>query len=187
MRQRDSLTAIITFDEDDGELYLPIEFNTEEDVGGKQVQIVLSDINKNLIEKFSNYPNEIYKISGRRFEEIVAELFRGFGFDVELTKQSHDNGYDIIAIKSTIVERVKYLIECKRNAQHRGVGIGVVQRIHGATSSEQATKGFVVTTSYFSRYAQNFCDKNKWKLEPKDFDSLKLWMKQYTRRKRGVL
>lgn len=46
---------------------------------------------------------------GFQFEQIVADIFRIYGFNTTLTKQSHDGGYDILATK----DDTRYLIEVK--------------------------------------------------------------------------
>lgn len=38
----------------------------------------------------------IYDISPREFEEVIAELLRGQGYNTKLTKQSKDGGYDLV-------------------------------------------------------------------------------------------
>jgi len=48
-----------------------------------------------LIQEDNSY---IHRISPREFEEIIAEIFRDKGFDVEITKKTRDGGKDIIAI-----------------------------------------------------------------------------------------
>ncbi len=56
------------------------------------------------IERLSQFPGDLRNLNRRRFEELVAELFVGFGYAVELTKRTRDGGKDIIAIKKQEVE-----------------------------------------------------------------------------------
>jgi restriction system protein len=98
------------------------------------------------MQYFRQHPNELYKLDPRNFEELVAELFQGFGFDVELTAQTRDQGRDVIAIAHKPAN-IRFLIECKRYAAERAVGIAPVQRLLGVVTSEQATKGILVTTA----------------------------------------
>lgn len=41
----------------------------------------------------------LYKITPFKFEKVIAELLKFQGFTVELTKQTRDGGYDIIALR----------------------------------------------------------------------------------------
>ncbi|MEN8220363.1 MAG: restriction endonuclease [Pseudomonadota bacterium] len=59
-----------------------------------------------LIQKDNSY---IYKILPRQFEEVIAELFRAQGFNVELTKRTRDGGKDIIATHNAMGIDTRYL------------------------------------------------------------------------------
>ena len=117
-------------------------------------------------------------VDWRRFEELVAELFRGFGYTVELTKQTRDGGKDIIAIKRAEVQ-VKYLIECKRPDPGGLVGVCPVRELLGVWQDEKATKAILATTAYFSKPAKVLFDKHPWILEPKEYDDIKKWIDLY--------
>ena len=114
----------------------------------------------------------------RLFEELIAELFNGFGFDVELTKKTRDGGRDIVAIKSSEVN-LKYLIECKRPDPENVVGIRPVRELFGVKQDEKASKAIIATTTYFSPDALQFFERNKWELESKDFEGINNWIADY--------
>lgn len=59
---------------------------------------------------------EIYKLSSRGFEELVAELLRQQRFEVELTPETRGGGCDIIATKNIMSHPFMLLIECKRKS-----------------------------------------------------------------------
>ena len=85
----------------------------------------------------------------------MAELFFGFGYDVELTAKTRDGGRDIIAIKRAEAN-VKYLIECKRPDPGGYVGVRPVRELYGMKTHEGATKAILATTAYFSQDAMPF-------------------------------
>ena len=64
-------------------------------------------VNQKLPEYFSRYPRRLYELKPRQFEELVAEIWDAFGFEVELTQQTRDGGKDILAIRKT-PERLMY-------------------------------------------------------------------------------
>jgi len=109
---------------------------------------------------------------------MVAELFDGFGFEVELTKQTRDGGRDVIAVTHEIVS-AKYLIECKRPDPGGHVGVSAVRELYGVKVHEGATKGILATTAYFSKDALLLFDDHKWELEPTDYDGLLKWISEY--------
>jgi len=144
------------------------------------------DLSKAVDEKFVSYfqhhPQELKRMNRRLFEELVAEIFRGFGYEVELTQQTRDGGKDIIAIRRNEVQ-VKYLIECKRPDPNGYVRVGAVRELYGVKTSEGATKGIMVTTAYFSPDAKIFLDKHQWELEGKEYGDLSRWLEEYSRLK----
>src|SRR5690606_32268347 len=64
-------------------------------------QIIFSETDriKDLILKIYLNNEKLFELHPREFEKIIAELLYAKGFDVELTKQTRDNGYDILALK----------------------------------------------------------------------------------------
>ncbi|MGB7061542.1 MAG: restriction endonuclease [Candidatus Zixiibacteriota bacterium] len=133
-----------------------------------------------LIEQFADHPEELHRLHPRKFEEMVAEMFRRFGYVVEFTSQTRDGGRDIVAIRYAEVN-TKYLIECKRPEPGSKIGIRPVRELLGVKSDEGASKAILATTSYFTRDALCFFERNKWDLEPRDCDGVLSWVKEYLR------
>jgi hypothetical protein len=143
---------------------------------------VATAVDKKLIEHFAQHPEGLRTIDRRRFEELVAELFVGFGYIVELTARTRDGGRDVIAVRDREV-RTRYLIECKRPDPGRVVGIRPVRELYGVKEDDRATKAILATTAYFSRDALLFFERHKWELEPRDFKGLMEWVHEYVRLK----
>jgi HJR/Mrr/RecB family endonuclease len=131
-----------------------------------------------LVERAHKQPEILKAFSSRVFEEFVAELWSGFGYDVELTKKTRDSGRDIIAIRRREAQ-VRYLIECKRSLTNKAVSVGVVRELFGVLEDDGTTKAFLPTTGYFSGEALEFFERNKWRLEPADYDAVCDWIKLY--------
>ena len=139
-----------------------------------------------LLRRLTAYPNELRSgsISSRLFEEIVAEIWHGFGFDVELTKCTRDGGYDVVAIRRRLVHE-RFLIECKRPITDRKIGVRPVRELYAVKISERATKAILATTSYFTRDAVMLIDDHRWELEGCDFDGICDWLRMYHEMKAG--
>ena len=160
---------------------LHAQFATSTLLRGQTIIEVADAVSDQIIRSFLHDPAKLYSLSPLRFEELVARLFEGFGFDVTLTTPTRDNGRDVIAVSHRIV-RAKYLIECKRYARRRTVGIAAVQRLHGVAAAEEATKGILVTTSEgFSGPAAKHLSQHPWILEGRAFDGLLEWLRIYDR------
>jgi len=137
-------------------------------------------LHKHLLSSCHQDPERLYTLTPRKFEELVAELFYEFGFDVELTVRTKDGGRDIVALgydRAGI--GLKYLIECKRYGRGKKVGVQVVRSLHGVVTDEGATKGILATTAKFSKPATEHLARNRWLLEGKDYDDLVGWLDIY--------
>lgn len=153
--------------------------------GEHSILHISTKINKQLIKSFLKNPKMLYEMQPRRFEELIAELFDGFGYKVELTKTTKDGGKDIIAISNNTVASNKYLIECKRYNEKTKVGVLPVRSLLGVVQDEKATKGLIVTTSSFSKPANELIQRHKWILEGHDYNGILEWLKEYQKLKFG--
>lgn len=132
-----------------------------------------------LMKKLQNNPDKLKTINRRVFEELIAEIFYGFGYDVELTKQTRDGGKDIIAIKKIDSINTRLLIECKRPEPCNKIRVAAVRELLGVSSDDPATKAILVTTTSFSKDARYFLDRHKWVLEGKEYDDIVRWINDY--------
>jgi restriction endonuclease Mrr len=153
-------------------------FELERKEDGKSIIEIASFVDRDLIERLRQFPDDLRIIDRRRFEELIAELFAGFGYEVEPTKRTRDGGKDIIAIKRREVD-VRFLIECKRPDPGNPIGIAPVRELYGVKIDDGATKAILATTSYFTPDAKMFSEKHRWELELKDFEALKGWIAEY--------
>ena len=166
---------IYTFPEP--EIYIP----------NQRIITELSELNNtttkliNLIQQDSSY---IHRISPREFEEIIAEIFRQQGFEVELTKRTRDGGKDVIAVhRNSMGIDTRYFIECKRYAPDNKVGVGIVRALYGVHSGMSgANKSIIATTSSFTSEAIRFANeglRSKWEMDLKDINDVLGWISNY--------
>lgn len=166
--RRISGTVFPLYDEFDGELlYYP------------EVVPVAIDFGRLLSDSYRN-PMHLFQLEPRPFEELIAEIWRKFGYVVELTKQTRDGGRDIIAIKEAEFN-ARVLIECKRYAAHRRVNVQIVRTLFGVKEDEAATKAILATTSSFTKSAKEMFARHVWELEGRDFDGIVDWLKVATK------
>lgn len=154
-------------------------FDIDRPIAGSTILVVSEFVGKALIEHFHQHPQDLRRIDRRRFEELVAELFHGFGYDVELTSQTRDGGKDVVAIKRIDDISVKYLIECKRPDPGNIVPVCVVRELLGVRADEHATKAILVTTTRISAEAERLVERHKWELEAKVYVDIVRWLDDY--------
>jgi restriction system protein len=138
-------------------------------------------VEREVLAYFGRHPELLHSLPPRKFEEIIASVFRQSGFDVELTPETRDGGIDIIAVrKDDLVGNGLHLIECKRYLPHNTVGIGVVQRLLGVVEQHKATKGIVVTTSSFTRDARVVAESAKHRLALSEYSKVAAWLAAFS-------
>jgi hypothetical protein len=103
---------------------------------------------KEVVSHVSKRSEDIYTLTPRKFEEVVASVYSSIGWRAELTKQTRDGGVDIICMKNSSGENC--IIECKRYSRSRKVGIEAVDRLVGAAFRTSTKSAHLVTTSSFS-------------------------------------
>ena len=148
---------------------------------GSIIEIV-SFVDRALIERLHHYPDDLRTIDRRKCEELVAELFDGFGYEVELTKRTRDGGKDIIAIKRREVN-LKFLIQCKRPDPGNPVRVSTVRELYGVKVDDGASKAILATTTYFTTDAKLFSGKHRWELDLRDIEHIKAWIEEYQKLK----
>ncbi|MGH9824191.1 MAG: restriction endonuclease [Blastocatellia bacterium] len=140
-----------------------------------QIQIDLKTIDDALIEYLARHPKQMYDFSPRKFEELVAELFRGMGYDVVLTPRSRDGGRDLLAFQRSAVGTLLTLVECKHFSPNRRVGVGLIRTLYGVTEWVRASHAVLATTSFFTRGARDLHETVKYRLSLADYDALTQW------------
>ncbi len=143
------------------------------------LRVELASVNEELVKFLSTHPERLHLLEPRHFEELVAEIFRDFGFDVILTPQSRDGGADIRAIRKDSAGTLLYMIECKRYAPTRPVGVDIVRGLYGVATAERASCGLIATTSRFTKDAKEFANKFKYQMSLRDYNDLVGWLKRY--------
>jgi len=174
----DQYLSIFDPEELEGIQKIPEGIYTNNDIEATEKYLVwIPNLESELLSYFRVNPQRLYDMQPRAFEELVASIFRNNGFIVELTPETRDGGFDIIAVEnSALTGHNMYLIECKRYARDRHVGIGVVQRLLGVVIQHQATKGIIVTTSYFSADAQRAAEHSKHSMSLRDYEAIVEWL-----------
>ncbi len=131
-----------------------------------------------LLAKMLACPAELERLSDRKFEEFVAEMLARDGFEVRLTPQTRDGGYDVLAMRRLSALELMFLVECKRYRQSRKVGVEIVRSLYGVVCEKRANAGLIVTTSTFSKPAIATSRSLGSQLALRDYNGLLEWMKR---------
>ena len=144
--------------------------------------IVLQDINARLLQELAKRPQLMHDLDSRKFEELVAKLLEAQGCDVTLTKRTRDGGYDLFGRMKAGPSSLIFLAECKRYAPHNKVGVEVVRGLYGVTEMQKANLGLVITTSSFTKDAQEEKLRIGPRIDLKEFSDLCAWLSTYPKK-----
>lgn len=147
--------------------------------GAKILRFDLSVINDELVKYMVKHPESMYQLKPRKFEELIAELFKDMGYDVELTPATRDGGFDLRLISKLDVGSALTLVECKRFAPNRKVGVSALRSLYGVVEAQSATRGIIITSSSFTSSATAFHKKQEFRLALADYNNIVSFLKQY--------
>ncbi|MCD6273025.1 MAG: restriction endonuclease [Deltaproteobacteria bacterium] len=140
------------------------------------IQLNFSKISEELTAFILNNPSEMYNISSRKFEELVAYIMERHGYKVTLTQQSRDGGIDIFALKNEGLGNILTIVDCKKYSETNPVGIAAVRGMYGTLQIESASHGMIATTSRFTRDATKLAHEYKYQLSLKDHADILRWI-----------
>lgn len=155
--------------------------NSEKELLVVPAQKTLSE----LIMRLGPDPRDWYSLGSRRFEELLAEIWSGLGWETVLTPPSNDGGFDIRAIRNTTGVTACYLIEAKAYDPCHPVGVEVVRHLYGVVERERATHGILATTSRFTKGAIAESQALRYRLSLADFSQVRKWASLYLGIKNG--
>jgi len=146
---------------------------------------VIISANEAMIAGLKKQPRDIFKLTPRQYEELVAELIHDMGYEVTLTKATRDGGKDILASIKTECGDFLCLVEAKHYREDRKIGVSLVRTLYGTLCDFQANSAMLVTTSSYSKDAHTLQQKHKYQLSLRDYTDVAGWIQHYgTRRTR---
>jgi len=132
-----------------------------------------------LIHECARYPAAIYGLTGRQFEHVIAEIFRGFSCEVELTAATRDQGRDIVCCRQGGQRPFKFAIETKRYARSRKISVGLINQFLGANRKFATDRLLFVTTSDYTKPALKQAKDNMDILRVKKYEDVIEWAGRY--------
>jgi restriction system protein len=106
-----------------------------------------------LIAESTKHPELLFRIEPRTMEELVADIFKSFDYEVELTARTRDGGKDIVCLSRRHGIPLKVAVEVKRYVPDKLVTVGLVRSFVGANAEIRANKLIYVSTSGYTKGA----------------------------------
>jgi HJR/Mrr/RecB family endonuclease len=145
-------------------------------------------VNEEFIIWLKTHPDQSQKIHADAFEQLTGEILTSHGFTIQFTGRIKNRSADLIAIeKKEKGEDVKYLVECKRYAETRKVGIDILNAVVGASFRAKTSHAMLVTTSSFTpNVFEARAELEEFRLDLHDGKKLTEWLKGYEFREFGL-
>lgn len=130
-----------------------------------------------VIRYLDEHFDEVFALSPRQFEELIAELLKGFGYKVNLGPRGRDGGVDVYAERDLDCGPELVLVQCKHYRPDHKVGEPVVKQLYADVVNRRATRGMAVTTSSFTRTALDYIERLKYQMSGVDHSKLREWFR----------
>ena len=98
----------------------------------------------------------IKSLEWKSFEQLCSEYLTIRGFQSELTRCGADGGVDVRIFKDNNLYAV---VQCKAYKSYK-VGVKPVRELYGVMAAEYAAQGFFITSSSFTKEAEQFSKEN---------------------------
>ena len=130
-----------------------------------------------LIRYLDATPDALKSFTSRQFEQFVGDLLSRSGYEVKLGRKGRDGGVDAMAWRDGELGPELTVVQCKRYTEEK-VGEPIVKQLYADVQLRNATRGLLVTTSFFSSDALKLIEANKYRLVGRNFDDVVAWMKK---------
>lgn len=124
-----------------------------------------ADVYEELYSHFAHRPEDLNKLHWREFETLLFRIFQNQGFQTELGPGSGDGGVDVRFLQRDPLGDVLTLVQAKRYAPDRRIGLEAVAALHGVAAVEGAERSVFVTTSQYQPAAKKFAARTSGSLE----------------------
>lgn len=145
----------------------------------RRIRPTIASASHLILSQLRRKPQDVYELRPRAFEELIAEILANSGYDIKLTPQTRDGGYDILAYYACDEGEGLCLVETKRYKRERRIGVGAVRSLYGALKDKEADRAMLVSTSGFSRDALAFQSRHPYELELKEYSDVFAWLRKY--------
>ena len=137
-----------------------------------------ADVYEEIYSHFTNRPDDIQRLHWRKFEILVSGALRNQGFETELGPGHNDRGVDIRLVQRDPMGDILTIVQVKRAASHRKIGLQAVQALYGAARVEGAQKSLFVTSSSYLPGVERWAARTSGHMELAASDDILQWCRE---------
>jgi hypothetical protein len=141
-----------------------------------------SSLYEEIFDRFRKNPDELYKLSPRKYEEFLEVVFQNNGYRTLLGKGSNDGGVDLRLYTNDIVGESVTLVQAKRYKSDIPIELQAVQALTAVVDDQKANRGLLVTTSRYLPCAKNFAARHNSRIQLASSSEVAEWCDSASRR-----
>lgn len=107
-----------------------------------------ADVSGDIYSYFEKNPNDFHRLPHRAFEELISSIFAARGWKTRVGPGSGDGGVDVRIWQESPLGDNLTLIQAKRYAKHKPIGLEAVAALEAHSKREQANGLFITTSRY---------------------------------------
>ncbi|WP_263588682.1 restriction endonuclease [Sphingopyxis sp. GC21] len=140
----------------------------------------VADVFEEIYAHFANRPDDLHRLHWREFEILLYRIFQNQGFQAQLGPGSGDGGIDIRLLQRDPLGDMMTLVQAKKYAPNRKIGLEAVAALHGIAGVEGAQQSLFVTTSSYLPVANRFAGRTSGQLSLATSTDVTSWCEQAT-------
>jgi HJR/Mrr/RecB family endonuclease len=146
----------------------------------------ITDLSRRLARLIAEAPESLSEIEWRDLERVLAAVFEGIGFRVELTPGSKDKGRDIILRCRVAASQQSYAIEVKHWRSGKRVGKKYVRDFVNVVAREEHQGGVFVSSSGYSEEVEALTEVERQHVQLAGKDKIIALCSTYKKSESGI-
>lgn len=146
----------------------------------------ITDLSRRLAHFIADDPRSLWEIEWRDLERVLAEVFDGIGFAVELTPGSKDHGKDLVLECRITGEKQTYIVEVKHWRSGKRVGKKSVTDFVNVVAREQRHGGLFVSSSGYSEEVEVLAEIEREHVKLGSDTKIAALCRTYKKQKSGI-
>jgi hypothetical protein len=118
-----------------------------------------------IFDRFHKKPDDMYKLSPRKYEEFLEVVFLNNGYRTVLGTGSNDGGVDLRLYSNDLVSESVTLVQAKRYINKNPIELQAVQALTAVVDDQKANRGLFVTTSRYLPCAEKFAARQNSRIQ----------------------
>lgn len=115
----------------------------------------------------------------RSFEELIGALLEVEGWEVTVTRPTRDGGVDVIATRTdATLGQLRSVWQAKRYGPRNKVKLREVRELAAIRDDHKASKALIVTTSWLTRDAIEWVQRDAYRFGYKEHSDLEKWIRR---------